>query len=464
MKRNLLSLIGKSSTRARSCMTLLIMLAMTTVVCAGTANAMSLTGNGEASMSTQPEDVFIIGEINGKNWVTNDGVQMTRGEDGLYTATITIDPGMYHCFALTRKLSEDENDWNTINSNRFGVLANGGGADNNFEVTNEILGDELTLSNDDYYSSFQIQEGVYTLTINLEEMTLIIEKIVEPNDVFILGTVNENQWSTNVGVPMTCGEDGLFTARITAKAGDYRYFSFTKKLSENADDWDFIQPYRFGAVSNGDFLVTDELLGQEIALTYENGQALRVESGVYDLILDLEHMTLIINKIKDVFILGDINENYWAADVGVQMTRSEDGIYTATITAKDGGDHYFGFTEKLSENDYDWDSISRYRFGAVSEGDFWVTDEQLGNEITLTYDGGPAFRVSPGVYQLTLDLANMKLIITKVPSITTGLENGQRDSVKGQRDGWFTIDGRKLGGKPHNRGLYIYNGKKAIVN
>lgn len=462
MKRNLLSLIGKSSTIVRSCMTLLIMLAMTTVVCDGTANAMPLTGNGEASMSTQPEDVFIIGEINGKNWVTNDGVQMTRGEDGLYTATITIDPGMYHCFALTRKLSEYENDWDTINSNRFGVWANGGGADNNFEVTNEILGEELPLSNDDYYSSFQIQEGVYTLTVNLEEMTLIIEKVVD--DVFIIGEVNGYQWASYEGVTMTCGEDGLFTARVTADADEYCYFSFTEKLSEYVDDWDAISCYRFGAVSEGDFLVTDELLGKEIALTYENGQALCVESGVYDLILDLANMKLIINKIKDVFILGDINENYWAADVGVQMTRSEDGIYTATITAKEGGDHYFSFTEKLSENYNGWDAISRYRFGAVSEGDFWVTEDQLGKEITLTYDGGPAFRVSPGVYQLTLDLANKKLIITAVPSITTGLENGQRDSVKGQRDGWFTIDGRKFGGNPNTRGLYIYNGKKVVVS
>ena len=51
----------------------------------------------------------------------------------------------------------------------------------------------------------------------------------------------------------------------------------------------------------------------------------------------------------------------------------------------------------------------------------------------------------------------------KKPSgITTGIENGQRNSVKGQRDEWFTLDGRKLNGVPSKKGVYIYNGKKVI--
>jgi hypothetical protein len=47
--------------------------------------------------------------------------------------------------------------------------------------------------------------------------------------------------------------------------------------------------------------------------------------------------------------------------------------------------------------------------------------------------------------------------------VTTGIGNGQRESVKGQRDGWFTIDGKKLSGKPTKKGVYIHNGRKAVV-
>ncbi len=50
------------------------------------------------------------------------------------------------------------------------------------------------------------------------------------------------------------------------------------------------------------------------------------------------------------------------------------------------------------------------------------------------------------------------------PTITTGIDNGQRSKGIGQKDGWFTIDGRKLSGKPAKKGIYINNGKKAIID
>jgi hypothetical protein len=31
-------------------------------------------------------------------------------------------------------------------------------------------------------------------------------------------------------------------------------------------------------------------------------------------------------------------------------------------------------------------------------------------------------------------------------------------------DEWYTIDGRKLNGKPAKRGMYIHNGKKGVVH
>ena len=47
--------------------------------------------------------------------------------------------------------------------------------------------------------------------------------------------------------------------------------------------------------------------------------------------------------------------------------------------------------------------------------------------------------------------------------ITTGIEsvaNGQPT----MDNSWYTIDGRKLGEKPTQKGIYIYNGKKVMIN
>lgn len=55
------------------------------------------------------------------------------------------------------------------------------------------------------------------------------------------------------------------------------------------------------------------------------------------------------------------------------------------------------------------------------------------------------------------------IVITRDSNISTDIDDSLRDSVKGQRDGWYTIDGRKLNGKPTKKGVYIHNGK-AVVN
>ena len=62
-----------------------------------------------------------------------------------------------------------------------------------------------------------------------------------------------------------------------------------------------------------------------------------------------------------------------------------------------------------------------------------------------------------------LVLANPMVVERNSVDITTGIENGQRNSVKGQRDEWYTIDGQKLSGKPTQKGIYIHNGHKRVI-
>ena len=167
--------------------------------------------------------------------------------------------------------------------------------------------------------------GIYTIEITFdpEEVDTLriactltktgdIEPVHYDGDVYIMGEVNGNSWATNVGVQMERdAENNVYTATITT-AGEnvpeneeigYSYFSFTKQLAETADDWDGIAPYRFGAVSEGDFLVTEELLGQELSLEM-GGDAYKIVAGTWDLTLDVDNMTLVIKKQG---LRGDVN-------------------------------------------------------------------------------------------------------------------------------------------------------------
>ena len=48
--------------------------------------------------------------------------------------------------------------------------------------------------------------------------------------------------------------------------------------------------------------------------------------------------------------------------------------------------------------------------------------------------------------------------------IATDLHQVTSDKSQVISDEWYTIDGRKLSGKPKKKGVYIQNGKKTILN
>lgn len=111
------------------------------------------------------------------------------------------------------------------------------------------------------------------------------------------------------------------------------------------------------------------------------------------------------------------------------MTRDEaNNQYTTTIytLGENAGYSYFSFTKQLAE---DWDALAPYRFGAVSDGDYWVTDEVLGTEIPLTTNGGQAFRVPAGKWNLTLNVDNMTLVIEQMEGVLGDVDNDGEASI-----------------------------------
>ena len=267
-------------------------------------------------------------------------------------------------------------------------------------------------------------------------------------DVFIIGDVNNfstaEGWDPTKGAQMTLA-DSVYTATVNAVVRDgqeYAYFGFTKKIADDESEtpWDDIEAFRFGPVSEGDFLMTQELLGTNCALATDGSyNSIAIPAGEWAVTVDLVNNTFSINGewpvdtvvpepyTGDVYILGEVNDNGgWFTNKGVLMTRdAENNVYTATITTagenipegEESGYSYFSFTKQLADSVADWDAIAPYRFGAVSEGDYWVTDEVLNTEIPLT-NGGESFRVPAGKWNLTLSVDNMTLIIEAVAEPT----------------------------------------------
>ena len=301
------------------------------------------------------DDVYILGDVNNIGWNATDGVKMTYNE-GIYTANITTqnqgDLGIAY-FGFTKKLAEtnDSIGWASITPFRFGPVS-----EDAFVMTKELLGTNCALATDGSYNSIAIPAGTWTVTVDLVNNTFAIAgewPTVEPEhydgDVYILGEVNDNGgWFPNVGVKMTRdAENNLYTATITT-AGEnipegeevgYSYFSFTKKLAENDSEnggWGEINngSDRFGAVTDGNpFLVTEELLGQNLSLQYAaEPNAFKIPAGNWNLTLSVDNKTLVITKVEA--IRGDVNndKNVTIADVTALidylLSGSSEGVNT----------------------------------------------------------------------------------------------------------------------------------------
>ena len=393
-----------------------------TVVLSGGENGLLKLTAGQAPEPVV-DDVYIFGDVDNLAWDPTQGVKMTYNE-GVYTAEVNAtkrDDQEKAYIGFTKKLAdaESETPWTDIEGFRFGPESQGA-----FVMTEDLLGAELALATDGSHESIALPDGTWTVTVDLE------------SHIF---TVN-GTWPTDTVVPpvvtvyTVVGPEAIFGSEwdatdtnndMTLADGIYTWSKQNVELTQNFD---------FKVVGNHDYAVYEWPMGFGV-----NWIANVEEPGIYtiDITFDPEaadsvRINCVLTKTGDiepvhydgdVYIMGEVNDNGgWFTNVGVQMTRdAENNLYTATITTagenipegEEVGYSYFSFTKQLVEAADDWDGIAPYRFGAVSEGDYWVTDETLGTEIDLT-NGGASFRVPAGKWNLTLSVDRMKLVIEKV--------------------------------------------------
>ena len=231
--------------------------------------------------------VYIVGQSPFGGWNPASGMEMTTTDNVVYKAENVEMSGTVY-FVFTTQLG----DWAAVNSHRYCPT------DGNQEVT---VGSTMhtQLSSNDQAAYYINASGTYDISFNMEELTFIIKKVggtEVTNEVYVLGEVNGNSWAPNVGVKMETSDNKIYTANITTTAGTdgYSYFGFSRKLADNADDWDAIAGYRFGAVSDGDFLVGQYFLNKPLSLTSDGYQAFKIEPGEYSLTVDITNMTLVI--------------------------------------------------------------------------------------------------------------------------------------------------------------------------
>jgi len=384
--------------------------------------------------------IYLVGQApTGLGWDPSKGIEMTDNGDGTYQYVTAISGTVYFCFA--DQLASSSSDWSTFNSQyRYGPSSK------DYKVVTNT--DVPVGKNGDYSFRFDGDGTEYKIIFNLTALTIRIEgnqsEEVNPitGECYILGEMGGNSWDPSMGVKMNTTDGNLFTVNVsTSNATDYSYFSFTTKLATSSDDWGGISDYRMGATSDGDYEVTSEMLGTTLGLSDFGGStAFKIAPGDYKITVNVNEKTLVVSGdmseidplTGECYVMGEVNGNSWAANQGVQMTTTDQNVYTATVTtdganvdASDGvGYSYFSFTTKLGETADSWDAISAYRFGAL-DNDYLLSDDQLGIELSLSsYGTANSFKAPAGTYDLTVNLANKTLVVKRATGTKKGDVNG----------------------------------------
>ena len=138
-------------------------------------------------------EVYILGEVNDNGgWFPNVGVQMTKdAENYLYTAEITTagENDGYSYFSFTKILAQNADGWGELNGYRMAAV------ENNYLIDESRLNIPLPLQAQYADNAFMLPAGKWKLTLSVDDMTLIVEKIATPSlrgDVNMDGEVDIN--------------------------------------------------------------------------------------------------------------------------------------------------------------------------------------------------------------------------------------------------------------------------------
>ena len=154
-------------------------------------------------------------------------------------------------------------------------------------------------------------------------------------DVYMLGG-DDQPWDCTNGIKFDYNaEDNLYTLTRTFTA-ENNYFGFTTELAMYNDEggWNYIEPFRFGAIADEgtDYVYTGE--EDFISLTWDAYHAILIPAGEYKMTVDLENMKLIIEDVTpapqglrgDVNNSGDVTIGDVSALIDYLLTKDATGI------------------------------------------------------------------------------------------------------------------------------------------
>ena len=268
--------------------------------------------------------------------------------------------------------------------------------------------------------------GAWTITVDLTAMTFkAVTETPEPapsyEPLYMVGYNGTWDPANPTEIPYNADKGVYFRAGV-------EFTNTTCKISRAKGTWD--QFNAKGMCSSNDATIKIGVPGS-LYLQYCGNIPIEA-TGTYDLTIDLVNKTMLLEgssaatTLPDVlFLCGNLVDANWdpSFDGAILDPTDEEGVYFASeieLAPEGTNTHcYFSFNTTTGS----WDDVNKAaRFGAAS------SDELIsaGQTATVTNGGSNpnAWQILPGIYNFTVNLNEMTLL---VEAVATGIESIEAD-------------------------------------
>ena len=222
----------------------------------------------------------------------------------------TIDLSQYQGYGCIAIRHYNVSDMFCLNIDDFCVEVPGGEYPGEWQVIEGVT-NPYTLENltpDAYY-----QVEVQAVGTDVSDWTAPVTFPTTP--VYMLGGDDQGWDCTNGKKFEYDAEYNIYILHYTFPA-ETNYFGFTTRLAENNDQggWDYIEPYRFGAVAEGENFIyyDDQYDGKPLDLTWDAYKAFQIGAGEYYIAIDLTSKKVMLSKVVPAhdYEVGDVNHDH----------------------------------------------------------------------------------------------------------------------------------------------------------
>lgn len=296
---------------------------------------------------TEPDKLYLLGDIPGHHWEANYGVEMTK-KGHVFTGTADIETAYendYGFFSFCTVLGSASDDWNAgVNTgNRFGPTVQE-------EVTpgNEYVFTQYTANeNASSCGSWKILPGRYEFTVDFENHKVSVEKAggdnpAIPENLYVLGDLEGHQWEANYGAELTKGGNS-FSGSFTLVAADSQtigWFSLCTVLGDAADAWDtgVNTGNRFGPAEANTDVEFDKGMPFTLYAAGVNASACsswQAAPGEYNIVVNFTDNTITVSKKTGVeAIETEESDAVYYNLQGVRVASPERGVYIRVAGGK----------------------------------------------------------------------------------------------------------------------------------